>query len=100
MGSVGEWIGSRGSERPLLVNMYGITETTVHVTHWTVKEEGVGEREESYRRRGIADLQVYIIDRQMGLAPVGVSGEIYVGGGGVARGYLKREDLSGERLDP
>src|SRR5262249_21992803 len=97
--STGEWIESRGSEGPMLVNMYGITETTVHVTHWVAIEDEIG-RGRSSIGRAIEDLRVYILDRRMGPTPVGAPGEIYVGGGGIARGYLKREDLTGERFIP
>src|SRR6266542_2561781 len=97
--SVEEWIESRGSESPLLVNMYGITETTVHVTYWLAIGDEL-RRGRSSIGRAIADLRVYILDRHLGLTPVGVSEEIYVGGGGVARGYLKQEDLTGERFTP
>ena len=97
--SVEEWIESRGSENPLLVNMYGITETTVHVTQWLVKEGEIREGRSSIGR-AISDLRLYILNRYLDPVPVGVPGEIYVGGGGTARGYLKREDLTGERFIP
>ncbi|HLP59340.1 MAG TPA: AMP-binding protein, partial [Candidatus Deferrimicrobium sp.] len=72
-----------------LINMYGITETTVHVTY---KE--IGGREiaagKSNIGKPIPTLSCYIIDRDMRLQPIGIMGEIVVGGDGVSRGYLNR----------
>src|SRR2546423_8705324 len=79
------WFERHGEESPELVNMYGITETTVHVTYRRLRAE---EKEGSPIGRGLSDLQVYVLDEKQELSPVGVIGELYVGGGGVARGYL------------
>jgi amino acid adenylation domain-containing protein len=80
-----------------LVNMYGITETTVHVTY---KEIGEQEIEAGISNIGvpIPTLSTYILDAQQQLQPVGVSGEICVGGHGLARGYLNRAELTQERF--
>ncbi|MCP4153151.1 MAG: AMP-binding protein, partial [bacterium] len=80
-----------------LVNMYGITETTVHVTY---KEIGPAEIENGNSNIGkpIPTLTAYILDKQMNLQPIGVAGELYVGGEGVARGYLNRPELTEERF--
>src|SRR5262249_58170034 len=50
--------------------------------------------------KAIGDLEVYALDEHMQLLPAGVSGEIWVGGPGVARGYLRRADLTAERFVP
>ncbi|KAF1029537.1 MAG: Gramicidin S synthase 2 [Pseudomonas sp.] len=85
-----------------LVNMYGITETTVHVTYRPLEAADaqlVGVSPIGVR---IPDLQLYVLDAHREPVPVGVVGELYVGGAGVARGYLNREALTAERflLDP
>lgn len=81
--------------RPALINMYGITETTVHVTHMTVTAE---HDEGSPIGRGIPDLRVYLLDAALRPVPPGVVGELYVAGGGLARGYLGRPELTAERF--
>ncbi|HUM03005.1 MAG TPA: MupA/Atu3671 family FMN-dependent luciferase-like monooxygenase [Thermoanaerobaculia bacterium] len=76
-------------------NMYGPTETTVWSTASRVGQEGsvtIG--------RPIANTEVFILDRNLEPTPVGVPGEIYIGGAGVARGYLHRPDLTAERFVP
>jgi amino acid adenylation domain-containing protein len=93
-----EWIQRHG-ERPRLINMYGITETTVHVTYFPLPA-GVVQRPASLIGRPIPDLQLYLLDGYLEPVPIGVPGEIYVGGGGVARGYLHRPGLTAERFVP
>ncbi len=87
----------RHSDSPQLVNMYGITETTVHVTYYPLTKADI-ERTNSIIGRPIPDLQVYILDKHRQLVPVGVPGEIYVGGAGVTRGYLNRPELTAARF--
>jgi amino acid adenylation domain-containing protein len=82
---------------PQLVNMYGITETTVHVTYHPLTKADLN-RTNSVIGRPIPDLQVYILDKHRQLVPVGVPGEIYVGGAGVTRGYLNRPELTAARF--
>ncbi|MGI8312745.1 amino acid adenylation domain-containing protein [Saccharopolyspora hattusasensis] len=84
----------RHPDGPVLVNMYGITETTVHVTY---RELGGGEVDSAIGR-GIPDLRVYVLDEGLQPVPAGVVGEIYVGGEGVARGYLGRFGLTAQRF--
>ncbi|MEI6205655.1 MAG: amino acid adenylation domain-containing protein [Desulfuromonadales bacterium] len=81
-----------------LINMYGITETTVHVTyhHLTIDELAGGGR--SPIGRPVPDTTVYVCDAAMNLMPAGVPGEMYVGGSGVSRGYLNRPELTEERF--
>ena len=80
-----------------LINMFGITETTVHVT---IKEIGQYEIDNNISNIGkpIATLSGYIFDKDQQLAVHGVKGELYVGGEGVARGYLNRGPLTSERF--
>ncbi len=98
MQSLAPWFERHGDEQPRLVNMYGITETTVHVTYRPLSAADL----ESGSVIGIPipDLQVYILDAYQQPVPVGVIGEIYVGGAGVAAGYLKREELTRQKFLP
>jgi acyl-coenzyme A synthetase/AMP-(fatty) acid ligase/acyl carrier protein len=94
--SLKPWFDRHGDQTPRLVNMYGITETTVHVTYQPLSSEDLTSA--SVIGRPLPDLQVYILDRNLEPVPIGVPGELYVGGGGVARGYLNRPDLTTERF--
>jgi long-subunit acyl-CoA synthetase (AMP-forming) len=78
--------------------MYGITETTVHVTYRPLSLQDTAEG--SVIGCPIPDLQLYLLDRNREPVPIGVAGEIYVGGAGVARGYLNRPELNQERFIP
>ncbi|MFL6199420.1 MAG: amino acid adenylation domain-containing protein [Thermoanaerobaculia bacterium] len=93
------WFERFGDRRPRLVNMYGITETTVHVT-WrpVVAEDARAAR--SPIGRPIPDLAIRLLDRTLRPVPIGVPGEICVAGAGVARGYLGRPALTAERFLP
>ncbi|MCX7746300.1 MAG: amino acid adenylation domain-containing protein [Clostridia bacterium] len=80
-----------------LINMYGITETTVHVTFKEVTEKDI-ENNLSNVGKPIPTLKVYIMDEDRKLLPIGAAGEIYVGGDGVGRGYLSRPELTAQRF--
>ena len=100
-GSLGGWLDRYGARRPRLVNMYGITETTVHVTWHTVTRAAPdGVTAGSCVGKPIPDLRAYVLDPAGRLTPVGVPGEIHVGGPGLARGYLGRPALTAERFVP
>ncbi|TCP59043.1 amino acid adenylation domain-containing protein [Tumebacillus sp. BK434] len=90
----------RHGEQTVLVNMYGITETTVHVTYRALTQQDVETASGSVIGGPIPDLQVYLLDGQGQPVPVGVPGEMYVGGAGLARGYLNRDELTAERFLP
>jgi amino acid adenylation domain-containing protein len=96
--SLREWVERRGADTPRLVNMYGITETTVHVTWRVLGREDVFGGSGSPIGRAIPDLRLYVLDPARRPVPVGVPGELYVGGAGVARGYLNRPELTAERF--
>lgn len=98
--SLKPWFERHGDRRPLLVNMYGITETTVHVTYRPLSLADVRVSQASAIGRAIPDLQVYVLDSFMQPVPIGVSGEMYVGGAGLARGYLGQAALTAARLVP
>jgi len=79
-----------------LFNVYGPTETTI----WSTAAEIPPEPEEVTLGRPIANTQAYVLDGDLLPVPVGVPGELYLGGAGVALGYLRRPDLTDERFRP
>ncbi|WP_221362111.1 non-ribosomal peptide synthetase, partial [Streptomyces beigongshangae] len=93
------WADRLGLTDPTLVNMYGITETTVHVTH---HELGARDLAGAGSPVGVPldDLSIRILDQHGNPAPIGVPGEIHVAGRGIARGYLGRPALTAERFVP
>ncbi|PFI08151.1 AMP-binding protein, partial [Bacillus cereus] len=74
-----------GDANPQLINMYGITETTVHVTYRALSKADL-DSQASVIGTAIPDLQVYILNQDLQHVPIGVTGEMYIGGAGVARG--------------
>jgi amino acid adenylation domain-containing protein len=90
------WYDAHGDEQPQLINMYGITETTVHVTYQALPAStslnAVG--------RPIRDLAAYILDNAQNPVPIGVAGELHIAGAGLARGYLNRPELTAEKFIP
>ena len=97
--SLRPWFAQYGDAKPVLVNMYGITETTVHVTYRPLTISDLTTTR-SLIGIPIPDLRIHLLDRYRELVPNGVAGEIYVGGEGVARGYLNRPDLDSARFIP
>jgi len=95
--SLQPWFARHGDESPQLVNMYGITETTVHVTYRPLTLADL-HTTASVIGRPIPDLQVYLLDQHQQPVPIGVPGEMYIGGAGLARGYLNRPDITQERF--
>ena len=84
-----------------LHNVYGPTEATIDTTWWTCQPTNTyNERHIVPIGRPIANAQVYLLDRSMQMVPVGVPGEIYVGGMGLARGYITHPELTAERFLP
>jgi len=97
--SLGPWLSRHGDERPALVNMYGITETTVHVTFRRIRQADLASPL-SFIGEPIPDLRLRVLDPFFETAPLFVPGEICVGGAGLARGYLGRPELTAERFVP
>ncbi|HET9281982.1 MAG TPA: amino acid adenylation domain-containing protein [Candidatus Angelobacter sp.] len=79
-----------------LHNLYGPTEASIDVTYWHCQKADIGVP----IGRPISNIQTYVLDEQMGLAPIGVAGELYLGGVGLARGYWRRSDLTAEKFVP
>lgn len=92
------WYVDPRNSRAELVNMYGITETTVHVTYRPLVPADADHPGPSPIGKRIPDLRTYILDAARRPVPIGVVGELYVGGAGVARGYLNRPELTAERF--
>ncbi|MBG7135094.1 non-ribosomal peptide synthase/polyketide synthase [Pseudomonas aeruginosa] len=78
-----------------LYNLYGPTEAAIDVTHWTCVEEG---KDAGPSGRPSANLACYILDGNLEPVPVGVLGELYLAGRGLARGYHQRPGLTAERF--
>ena len=92
------WYAQNQDQGTRLINMYGITETTVHVTYRPLEPGDTEWHGGSPIGRRIPDLRTYILDGHGEPVPVGVAGELYIGGAGVARGYLNQPELTAERF--
>ncbi|MCC2608229.1 non-ribosomal peptide synthetase, partial [Planctobacterium marinum] len=94
-----DWAARHGDAKPELINMYGITETTVHVTYRRLTIEDIKNSAGiSVIGKPLADLGAVILDTSGNLTPPGVAGELYVFGDGVSRCYLNRQQLTAERF--
>jgi amino acid adenylation domain-containing protein/non-ribosomal peptide synthase protein (TIGR01720 family) len=100
LGSLRSWFARHGESRPQLVNMYGITETTVHVTYRPLTAADAAENQGSLIGEPIPDLGMVVLDHQGHLAPIGITGELFVAGAGLSPGYLGRPALTAERFIP
>ncbi|PLP90484.1 non-ribosomal peptide synthetase [Pseudomonas sp. FFUP_PS_473] len=96
--SLRPWFERYGDRQPRLINMYGITETTVHVTYREITGQDLSHKGPSPIGRPLADLSLHVLDANLNPQPVGIAGELYVGGAGLARGYLNRPELTSERF--
>ena len=95
---LGPWYRDPRNQATQLVNMYGITETTVHVTYRALTESDAERPGNSPIGRPLDDLRLYLLDAAGAPVPIGVAGELHVGGAGVARGYLNRPELTAARF--
>ena len=94
------WFDRYGHEKPRIVRMYGFSETTVHATYRSIQASDLANPVTGAIGRPIHDLQIYLLDRHSLLTPCGVTGEIYIGGEGLAMGYLNRPVQTAERFTP
>ncbi|MEM4658889.1 MAG: amino acid adenylation domain-containing protein, partial [Candidatus Methanosuratincola sp.] len=95
--SVEVWLRLFGN-RIRLLNTYGPTEATVTATQYDITGASQWVRREIPIGKPISNTSVYILDRNLEPVPIGVPGELFIGGDGVARGYLNREDVTAERF--
>ncbi|GGW45908.1 non-ribosomal peptide synthetase [Streptomyces lucensis JCM 4490] len=93
-----DWYDRHPDTAPRLVNMYGITETTVHVTYAPLDAPAVRAGTASPIGAGIPDLRTYVLDAGLRPVPPGAVGELFVAGEGLARGYLGRPGLTAARF--
>jgi nonribosomal peptide synthetase DhbF len=92
------WFARYGDDRPQMINMYGITETTVHTTYHRVTRENLAGPSGSLIGGPLANIRIYVLNEHLQPAPVGVLGELYVAGEGVARGYLNLPQFTAARF--
>ncbi|RZT88651.1 non-ribosomal peptide synthase protein (TIGR01720 family)/amino acid adenylation domain-containing protein [Pseudonocardia sediminis] len=97
-GRLATWFRRHADDAPRLTNMYGITETTVHVTRLPLTAADARPGTASVIGGPIADLRALVLDEHLAPLPPEVPGELYVSGGGVARGYLHRPGLTAGRF--
>ncbi|MFC5181381.1 non-ribosomal peptide synthetase [Actinomadura harenae] len=98
LGRLDGWYSRHADDAPTLVNMYGITETTVHVSYVALDRAYAATASGSVIGVGIPDLRVSVLDERLQPVPAGVVGEMYVAGAGLARGYLNRPALTADRF--
>ncbi|NDB69407.1 MAG: amino acid adenylation domain-containing protein, partial [Methylocystaceae bacterium] len=92
------WPGLDKQPVPQFRNMYGITETTIHVTHIDIARETAAKPSSSVVGGPIPNWQAYVLDASLSPLPIGSIGELYIAGAGLARGYLGRAGLTSERF--
>ncbi|MGW8955692.1 amino acid adenylation domain-containing protein [Streptomyces sp. NPDC055709] len=95
-----QWAQRYGDSRPQLINMYGITETTVHVSFRRVFMEDIRHEDRSLIGKPLPDLECLITDQEGNLVPYGVPGELLVAGPGLAKGYIGNPELTDRRYIP
>jgi amino acid adenylation domain-containing protein len=98
--AVEPWTSVYGFNQPELVNMYGITETTVHVTHRIFTKDDSVLAARSPIGGPLPDLGIRLLDPDLHLQPDGAVGAMFVAGPGTARGYLRRPELTAQRFVP
>ncbi|MFD8546338.1 amino acid adenylation domain-containing protein [Streptomyces sp. NPDC059649] len=93
------WMARPANRGTQLINAYGPTEATVYTTCHSLTEADT-RRTTSLIGRRLTDVRTYVLDRQLKPAPVGATGELYIGGAGAARGYMNRPGLTAQRFVP
>lgn len=95
--SLKPWIDRYGDESPKLINLYGITETTVYSTYREIVAKDL-ESHKSMIGRPFPDVEMFVLNEELQPTPYGVTGEIYLGGEGIAKHYLNLPELTAERF--
>ncbi|MBE7192781.1 MAG: amino acid adenylation domain-containing protein, partial [Gordonia polyisoprenivorans] len=95
---VRRWFDDNPADHAQLVNMYGITETTVHVSYRPLDRDAVAAADASFIGRPLSSLDIHILDGRLRPVPEGVVGEMYVTGTQLAQAYRKRPSLSATRF--
>jgi amino acid adenylation domain-containing protein/non-ribosomal peptide synthase protein (TIGR01720 family) len=98
--SLRSWFERHGDTQPQLVNMYGITETTVFTTYRPLRQADAYEGRGSLIGKPIIDTPLLVLDSRGHLCPIGVPGELNVAGISLAVGYLNRPELTAQRFVP
>ena len=93
-----KWFSDHNDNSPVLINMYGITETTVHVSYMVITAQIAQSSSGNLIGSNIPDLRIYVLDAGLQPVPAGAAGELYIAGAGLARGYLNRPGLTAERF--
>ncbi|MBW4602153.1 MAG: amino acid adenylation domain-containing protein [Calothrix sp. FI2-JRJ7] len=86
------------SSKTRLINSYGVTEATIDSSYFESSIENLSLEQLVPIGRPFDNVELYILDVNLQPVPIGVSGELYIGGAGLARGYLNRPDLTAERF--
>ncbi|XP_055308908.1 uncharacterized protein LOC129572832, partial [Sitodiplosis mosellana] len=94
-----DWHEKCIKNRTVLVNMYGPTETVMIATSW-ICDVTLSDNLPTPIGRPLPNKKIYLLDAHGELVPLGAEGELYIGGAGVARGYLNRSELTAERFLP
>lgn len=92
------WLQKYGDASPELINMYGITEITVHASFKRLHKNDILNATQSLIGHALPHLALFVLDNHMRCLPLGAIGEIYIAGPGVAKGYLNAEALTQERF--
>lgn len=92
------WVKNHSLNQVKLVNMYGITETTIHVTYYEVTDDDIENNDNSVIGVPLNNVGVFIINKDLNIVPNGIAGEIAVFGDGVTNGYYNRIELTDERF--
>ncbi len=96
--SLRPWIVRSGDTAPELINMYGPTEATVYATYRRVTLADLDAGRGSVIGIPLPDARIFILDAEQRPCTIGTPGELHIGGAGLARGYLRRDDLTAERF--
>ncbi|MEU1204841.1 amino acid adenylation domain-containing protein [Nocardia sp. NPDC005825] len=96
-GRVSKWLNSSAADHVTLINMYGLTESTVHVTHRVITADDLLD-EASPIGQPLSGMTAYVLDSALRPMPIGIPGELYVAGRQLARGYLGHAGLTAARF--